>query len=88
VLKANFNSPANTFQVATAPSPTLSGGATICAGTCAFFDHTTTYTNFSFVKSGTTQWSAGFTCLKNVDRSKIRSIVSTTVTPGTWWESF
>ena len=48
-----------------------------------------TPTDFHITKSGTTtdQWAAGFACLKNVDPSTPRGLVSF-MQPNNWWEPY
>lgn len=79
------NAATTRFTVTTAPTTNLDG-ATICAGTCAFFVPGDT-TNFSL--SGNSNnfnyWTAGFTCLKGVDLVP-QSVKSTTSVRGRWTE--
>jgi len=66
----------------------ISNGNVICGGTCAFFDHTTNgNTSFLIAKSaGTTQWAAGFMCLKGV--GDVAPIFQGTAKPVVWYEPF
>jgi hypothetical protein len=77
------------FNVSAAPTTPLNN-ATICGGTCAFFDNpssTTQTTTFSVSGSaGLGQWAAGFACLKGVDASKIFPLTNTTTKAGAWTE--
>jgi hypothetical protein len=81
---------ANSFTVDTA-IPTALAGATVCGGTCAFFNNpssTSAVSSFTVAASaGTSQWASGFTCLKGVDSSKIAPVTSSTVKAGTWQET-
>lgn len=72
--------------------------ATVCGGTCAFFNNpfsgatvsTTTGTQFSLVHSGATnvikEYAGGFTCLTNVTPSSILPFTQFTIIPGSWTE--
>ena len=59
---------ATTFKLSQRPTTPLLN-ATICGGTCAFFQHgATATTSFNVTKSANTgYWGAGFMCLKGVD---------------------
>jgi hypothetical protein len=59
---------ATTFKLSQRPTTPLAN-ATICGGTCAFFQHgATATTSFNVTKSANTgYWGAGFMCLKGVD---------------------
>lgn len=77
------------FVVSTAPTTSLTGIRNkVCGGTCAFFDHTTNgNTSFNIVKSaGTTQWAAGFMCLKGV--GDVAPIFQGSAKPVVWYEPF
>ncbi len=59
---------ATTFKLSQRPTTPLVN-ATVCGGTCAFFQHgATATTSFNVTKSvNTGYWGAGFMCLKGVD---------------------
>lgn len=98
----NGNLSANTVVKSTvSPTITLSkpaltnsvtNGAVICGGTCAFFDHTSAgKTEFQLASSnlpdGTDYWAAGFVCLKNVgEPSALLGGSGAKVIPGIWRE--
>jgi hypothetical protein len=95
VLAANTNVSAvdttnKSFTISAAPSTPLVG-ATLCAGTCAYFNtpnSASTVTAFKITPtSGITQWSIGFMCLKNVDPQKIQKVTSTAITSRNWSEA-
>jgi len=81
------NAATSTFTVNTAPSSNLDG-ATICAGTCAFFVPGTN-TTFSLGNvagnANFNYWSGGFTCLKGVDVTPV-PVTSTSSIRGRWTE--
>lgn len=63
------NAATNSFTVSVAPNQALNN-ATICGGTCAFFDHTSATTDFSILRaagSETEHWASGFICLSGAD---------------------
>ena len=66
----------------------ISDGDVICGGACAFFDHTTNgNTSFNIEKTaGTTQWAAGFMCLKGV--GDVAPIFQGNAKPVVWYEPF
>lgn len=78
------------FTISSAPTTGLVG-ATLCAGTCALFNtpnSASAVTAFSITPTaGTTQWSAGFMCLKGVDPQNIIPVTSTTILSRTWSEA-
>ena len=80
----------NSFTVSSAPTTPLLG-ATVCGGTCAFFNSpssTSSTTEFTVTRTGgTTQWGGGFMCLKGVNNPLIVPVTSTTSTPKTWQET-
>jgi len=75
---------ATVFKVDTTPSARLAN-ATICGGTCAFFQHgATATTSYSVTKSANTgYWGSGFLCLKGVDITP--QVVISTSTAGNRW---
>jgi hypothetical protein len=79
-----------TFTISSAPSPALVG-ATVCAGTCAYFNSPSdgaAVTNFSISPSaGTTQWSIGFMCMAGVNPAEIQKVTSTAITSRNWSEA-
>ena len=84
---------ATTFVVespagSTPTSPLTGSHNKVCGGTCAFFDHTTNgNTAFNIAKSpGTTQWAAGFMCLKGV--GNVVPIFQGNAKPANWYEPF
>jgi hypothetical protein len=81
---------ANSFTVSSAPTTGLVG-ATVCGGTCAFFNapsSTSSTTEFSITRSGgTEQWAGGFMCLKGVNDPLVVPVTSTTSKPTTWQET-
>ena len=79
------NAATTAFTVSTAPTTALDG-ASLCAGTCAFFVPGTT-TAFAF-NSGTStinRWASGFTCLKGVDQTP-QVVTSTSAVTSRWQE--
>lgn len=78
------------FSVDTAPSTPLAG-ATVCGGTCAFFNdpsNPASVTDFTVTKTaGTTQWGSGFVCLKGVNDPLVQPVRSTTTNARTWQEA-
>ncbi len=80
---------ANSFTVSAVPNVRLSG-ATICGGTCAFFNNpssTSSTTELTVTRTGgTDQWAGGFTCLSGVDKSKIAPVTSSASSASTWRE--
>lgn len=82
----------DSFVVSNVPTNGLVG-ATICGGTCAFFNDpsntaSTNTTQFTIAPSaGTTQWAAGFVCLSGVDPTKILPVTATTTKPTRWQET-
>jgi hypothetical protein len=82
----------DSFTVPSAPSTGLYG-ATLCGGTCAFFNapssaSSSNLTEFTVSRSSnTTQWSGGFICLSGVDASKISPVTATTLKTGRWQET-
>lgn len=84
------NSATNSFIVNPAPTTPLNG-ATICGGTCAFFNapsSTTAITEFIVTRSGgTDQWGGGFTCLRGVDKEQIQAVTDiSSIVNSTWSE--
>lgn len=65
-------------------------GAKLCAGICAFFNHTsqTAVTPFTVNHTGTSQWAAGLTCLSGVDTGEIQGMTANSADPtrGRWTE--
>lgn len=66
--------------------------ATVCGGTCGLFndpDETDTDSVTPFevhrVGTGTTQWAAGFICIKGIDPGKSPTIVTTSSTRSSKW---
>jgi len=61
------------YKVSARPTTRLSGsGAQICGGVCALLNNNGMPTTFTLSNiTSTDDWSSGFTCLKNVDTSKI-----------------
>lgn len=86
----NIDTTNNTFTISPAATTPLVG-ATVCAGTCAFFNtpsSASTVTSFSITPSAnTTQWSIGFMCMKNVDPTKIQAVSTTAITSRNWSEA-
>ena len=79
------NSATRSFTMSAAPSTALVD-ATVCAGTCAFFNSgATASTNFSMsnVASNFNGWAGGFLCLKGVDL--VPQIVSSSTSTATRW---
>jgi hypothetical protein len=80
---------ATTITVSQAPGTGIESSA-VCGGTCAMFSDpssTSTRTQFQVTKSaGTSQWSGGFACLKNVDPTKVGVVTSSSVAQKTWLE--
>jgi len=77
---------ATLFKISTATtSATRLVGATICGGTCAFFEHgASATTSFNVTKSGGTgYWGSGFLCLKGVDLTP--QVVTSSSTAGSGW---
>jgi hypothetical protein len=77
---------ATLFKISTATtSATRLVGATICGGTCAFFQHgASATTSFNVTKSaGTGYWGSGFLCLKGVDLTP--QVVTSSSTAGSGW---
>jgi hypothetical protein len=75
-----------TMSAAPASAANALDNATICAGTCAFFNHSTTSTyTLTFTGAATSGWSSGFTCLKGVD-VPLQAVTSTTASPSRWTE--
>ena len=77
---------ATVFKISTATtSATRLVGATICGGTCAFFQHGAgATTSFNVTKSaGTGYWGSGFMCLKGVDLTP--QVVTSSATAGSGW---
>jgi hypothetical protein len=74
------------FTVSTTPTTALSA-ATICGGTCAFFDHASSTTTYTVAKSGGTDyWNSGFMCLSGTSVSLIQAVTSVQATSSTWTE--
>lgn len=95
VLPANttitaINSASKTFTISALPTTGLVG-TTLCAGTCALFNtpnSTSTTTGFRIhPTAGTSQWSIGFLCLKNVNPQLIQAVTSTAIKSRTWSEA-
>lgn len=79
------NAATNSFTVSPVPTTPLSG-ATICAGTCAFFDQASATTTFTIAKPASTNyWAGGFLCLKGADITPI-PVTSSTISIGGWTE--
>lgn len=79
---------ATLYKVSAVPSTRVSG-ATICGGTCAFFDQTSATTTFAIDKStapGTDNWAAGFMCLTGADITPI-PVTSSTIQATNWYEA-
>lgn len=80
------NALTNSFTVSTAPTTALDV-ATICGGTCAFFDQTAASTTFTIVKSaGTSYWSSGFMCLQGANITP-DVVTSSAVNTSSWSEA-
>jgi hypothetical protein len=79
------NAATTAFTVSAQPTTALDG-ASLCAGTCAFF---VPGTNTTFALGGITSnfegWAAGFTCLKGVDLTP-QVVTSSSTTSGRWTE--
>jgi hypothetical protein len=86
-VQASPTPTATVFKVDKKPATRLQG-ATVCGGTCAFFQHgASASTGFSINKSaGTAYWAAGFLCLKNVDPLQIMNVESSVVVRQRWTE--
>lgn len=81
------NEQPNSFTVSPQPTRPLDN-ATICGGTCAFFDHSipTTTTAFSIGRPANTDyWASGFACLSGADLPAISSLGSS-VQSANWLE--
>lgn len=80
------NAATTAFTVSTAPTTPLDG-ATLCAGTCAFF---VPNTDTTFALGGITAnfngWAAGFTCLKGVDLQP-QPVTSSSTSAARWTEA-
>lgn len=73
------------FTVSATPSTPLDG-ASLCAGTCAFFvPGATTYFALGGITANFNEWASGFVCLKGVDQAPL-VVNSATVSPGRWRE--
>lgn len=64
--------------------------ATLCGGTCGLFNapgSTTSETDFLVTRnnSGTTQWAAGFACIKGIDPAKNPTVVTSSSTSSQKW---
>ncbi len=81
---------ATSFTVSATPAEDIIS-ASLCGGTCAFFNAPSTsssVTNFTVTKTtGTGQWSGGFICRSGVDQSKIQPVTATTTKPTRWQET-
>jgi hypothetical protein len=77
------NAATTAFTVSAAPTTALDG-ASVCAGTCAFFvpGATTTFA-LGGVTGNFNEWAAGFTCLKGVDLTP--QVVTTTAPANARW---
>jgi|GEM_PF-2967912 len=77
---------ATTFKLSQRPTTPLVN-ATICGGTCAFFQHgAAATTSFNVIKSANTgYWGAGFMCLKGVDIAP-QVVTSSSVFSRRWTE--
>ncbi|MDZ5457020.1 hypothetical protein [Azohydromonas lata] len=80
------NAATTAFTVSTTPTTPLDG-ATLCAGTCAFF---VPNTDTTFALGGVTAnfngWAGGFTCLKGVDLTP-QPVTSSTTSTARWTEA-
>jgi len=80
----------NSFKLSAHPTTPLSG-AQVCGGICAFFNHASASasTNFTIGITGTSQWAAGMTCLKGVNKDDIVALTGTgaTVKATNWYET-
>lgn len=80
---------ATQFKVSAVPTVSLFG-AKICGGICAFFNHTSVgaTTPFTLTMTNTSQWAAGLTCLKGVNKDDIVGLTGTgaAVAATTWYE--
>jgi hypothetical protein len=80
---------ATRFTVSSVPTTALNG-AVICDGTCALFNSpsvagsTTQFTVNS--TNDTLQWGGGFTCLKGVDKNKIKVVTDLSTVGSSWTE--
>lgn len=82
---AAANAATNSFTVSPAPTTALNV-ATLCGGTCAYFDQASATTDFSIGKPANTgYWASGFTCLSGADITPI-PVTSSTAQATTWRE--
>lgn len=80
------NAQTNSFTVSAMPTTPLDD-ATICGGTCAFFDQTSATTAFSLGKpTNTDYWASGFACLSGADLPAFSASTTSSVQPTTWHE--
>jgi hypothetical protein len=80
---ATANAATKSFTVSTAPTTALDG-ATLCAGTCAFFvpGGTTAFT--VGITSSTNEWASGFVCMTGVGTPQ--AVTSSSSAVSTWSE--
>jgi hypothetical protein len=80
------------FHLSATPTTALNS-ATVCGGICALFNEPSngsSTTQFRVAHSATpnvSKWAGGFTCLHNIDPSKIIPITQTTPQPTVWGEA-
>jgi len=90
---SDANAVTKQFTVATAPTTPLDI-ATLCGGTCAFFDGpslTTSTTSFTVdtgnpTENANTHWAGGFTCLSGVDSANIITPIGGVPAAANWHE--
>jgi hypothetical protein len=77
---------ANSYVASRQPTTRLSNSAQVCGGVCAFLNNDGTSTPFTLTNiTNTADWSSGFTCLKNVDDSKVNTTGQAVVSQRSKW---